>query len=806
MAVLALSGIACGIRAPKQSPNVFLATIDQLQTQGKAAQSRQKAEEALALFGSQDPYWRWRFSLYLDPGPDRAHQALLTYSLPSYVKGSRAEVIVLWDRAAENANERESLWNEAHRLAESLRDDWALARVDYRIAEYWLQVQHEPAKAGEVLESVVARARLLKEPVLLPRALVNLSVTRTRLDRHDEAIALCLEAAKLLESTPNDETLANLENNLGWSWLQLGDGDEALRHLDRSASLFRKIGSQREVFVLRNQAAYYSRRLDFAHAREKLDQAAEAASKLPADEQAGVWADHAEVDFASGQPDAAIASLGKARRFSNFNGPIRSQEDAHIRFVESMAAELRHDSKAAEAGYREVINSETAWSFLRLEAALRRAQSLVAANRNAAAERQYNEAEDLLETMRNHLKEDESKLSFFEDSATFYDRYVDFLVSRGADLEALQVADRSRARLLSDYQSDQRRKIEPLSLERLQSQLRDSVALFYWVGDGHAYVWIIGQNLFKRVDLLSPGEIHPLAQKYLKATSTGGRDLTPDDIETGRRLRDILLAKASPYLPPGRRVFLMLDDKLGQINPESLPGFHSDYWIEEAIVSVVPSLAMLQSAPPLSTATQSMLAIGDADGTKDFPKLANAAAELSRITGLFPKDRYNVISGARARPSAYRNSDPVQYEMIHFTAHGQAAAINPLDSAVILSEDPDNKAFKLYARDIVKIPIQARLVTISACKSAAGRTYRGEGVVGLAWAFLRAGAGQVVAGLWNIDDEASQQLMVMFYQGMRLQHKSPAIALRDAKLQLMKGYRNPYYWAPFEIFAGYIEP
>jgi len=52
----------------------------------------------------------------------------------------------------------------------------------------------------------------------------------------------------------------------------------------------------------------------------------------------------------------------------------------------------------------------------------------------------------------------------------------------------------------------------------------------------------------------------------------------------------------------------------------------------------------------------------------------------------------------------------------------------------------------------VNLPLQAELVTISACRSAGARTYSGEGLVGLAWAFLNAGAHNVVAGLWNVED------------------------------------------------------
>ena len=67
--------------------------------------------------------------------------------------------------------------------------------------------------------------------------------------------------------------------------------------------------------------------------------------------------------------------------------------------------------------------------------------------------------------------------------------------------------------------------------------------------------------------------------------------------------------------------------------------------------------------------------------------------------------------------------------------------------AVILSKSGD--AYKLYAREIIRHPLTAQLVTISACEGANGRAYSGEGLVGLSWAFLRSGAHNVVGALWK---------------------------------------------------------
>ena len=122
------------------------------------------------------------------------------------------------------------------------------------------------------------------------------------------------------------------------------------------------------------------------------------------------------------------------------------------------------------------------------------------------------------------------------------------------------------------------------------------------------------------------------------------------------------------------------------------------------------------------------------------------------------------------RPAAY-GGDARQFTFVHFTAHAAANVESPLDSAVILS-GPDD-AYKLYARDVAEMPLRAELVTVSACRSAGERAYSGEGLVGFAWAFLRAGARQVIAGLWDVDDRSTAELMDRLYARSRPARRRP---------------------------------
>jgi CHAT domain-containing protein len=187
---------------------------------------------------------------------------------------------------------------------------------------------------------------------------------------------------------------------------------------------------------------------------------------------------------------------------------------------------------------------------------------------------------------------------------------------------------------------------------------------------------------------------------------------------------------------------------------------------------------------------------------QDFPHLQNAANEMRSIEGLFAVANRKVIARTEATPGAYEAASPAQFSLVHFVAHSLAEREQPLESALILS--PQDNEYRLSARTISSIPLKARLVTLSACKGAGIRTYSGEGSVGLAWAFLHAGAESVVAGLWDVDDTSTAILMADFYA--RLQRgSSSAEALHQAKLQCLhtKGaLRKPYYWGAFQLFSG----
>jgi CHAT domain-containing protein len=256
-------------------------------------------------------------------------------------------------------------------------------------------------------------------------------------------------------------------------------------------------------------------------------------------------------------------------------------------------------------------------------------------------------------------------------------------------------------------------------------------------------------------------------------------------------------------LPPGGRVVVVPDGALHDLNFETLlvPGPTPHYWIEDATVSVAPSLSVLETNKVGPVKERSLLLIGNpvTKGT-GYPDLPEAAAEVADIQRQFPTADSKVLTGRQAVVNAYFAAKPQNYSNIHFATHVDANAQRPLDSAIILS--PDTNGFRLYAREVAGTPLNADLVTISACHGAGARILSGEGLVGFAWAFFQARAKNVVTSLWDVSDQSTAQLMENFYSGVKV-NEPYARALREAKLQMLHNsrYKLPYYWAPFQLYS-----
>lgn len=110
-------------------------------------------------------------------------------------------------------------------------------------------------------------------------------------------------------------------------------------------------------------------------------------------------------------------------------------------------------------------------------------------------------------------------------------------------------------------------------------------------------------------------------------------------------------------------------------------------------------------------------------------------------------------------------------------------------------------------REIARLPLDAGLVTLSACNTGIGKLEGEEGSPGLVQVFLFAGARSVAASLWPVDDASTEFLMKQFYTHLA-RKEDEASALRQAKLDYIKskGDKSPLFWDPFIVVDDASKP
>jgi CHAT domain-containing protein len=132
--------------------------------------------------------------------------------------------------------------------------------------------------------------------------------------------------------------------------------------------------------------------------------------------------------------------------------------------------------------------------------------------------------------------------------------------------------------------------------------------------------------------------------------------------------------------------------------------------------------------------------------------------------------------------------------VIHLAAHGDFRAANPLFSSIRMADG------ELTTLDVFNLRLNAQLVTLSACETGRSVVAGGDELIGLARAFVYAGARSLVLTLWAVSDEATCQLMETFYAALVKGQGIPQ-SLRLAQLDLLHGgptgYSHPYYWSAF---------
>lgn len=181
--------------------------------------------------------------------------------------------------------------------------------------------------------------------------------------------------------------------------------------------------------------------------------------------------------------------------------------------------------------------------------------------------------------------------------------------------------------------------------------------------------------------------------------------------------------------------------------------------------------------------------------SRGMGKLFHSVKEIEEVKDIIGKG--SLWRNKKATKKSFLKNAP-KYKVLHLAMHGYESASSPLNSALIFTRKEEKSDYILKAADLYTMSLHADMTVLSACHTATGRVYKGEGVRSLARAFRYAGCPSLLATLWSVSDYSTKEIIVNFYDHLK-NGDSKDIALQKAKLNYLKigqpSQKMPYFWS-----------
>jgi CHAT domain-containing protein len=387
-------------------------------------------------------------------------------------------------------------------------------------------------------------------------------------------------------------------------------------------------------------------------------------------------------------------------------------------------------------------------------------------------------------------------------------------LSVDAASEALDAAQKAYAELLLEMRESHpsyARLVsgEVVSWREITSWLRtDEAVLEYLITDSTCVVFIVTTDGVTALDLNVDRRTLARLVDFARGTMARPARAFPGAMWRAplRRLRQYLIdpAEASGALAGKRGLIIVPHGELHYVPFAALlgPAAAERFLVEHYRVSYAPSAsAWVQLARRQAPrASRGVLVLAPRPSA-----LPGSRAEAEAIRSIYGSQA-TVLLGAAASERAFRDAAP-QHGIIHLATYGVLNKHNPLFSFVELApQNPEDG--RLEVHEVFALGLDARLLVLSACQTALGAgaladVPTGDDWVGLVRAFLHAGADNVLATLWPVEDRATASLMEQFYTQL-VAGRSESDALAEAQRWALgePALAHPFYWAAFTVTGG----
>ena len=271
-------------------------------------------------------------------------------------------------------------------------------------------------------------------------------------------------------------------------------------------------------------------------------------------------------------------------------------------------------------------------------------------------------------------------------------------------------------------------------------------------------------------------------------------------------------------------IHISLDGIYNQINLNTLQDASGKYLLESKSIEILTNTKELINPAKPSTSNNNAVLIGfpDYGSAGSIVKLPGTKVELDNIKKVLTTNNYSAKTYTGADASEQTVKSLKSPKLLHIATHGfflpekddegeekvfgiasDKSGENPLlRSGLMLAGaekavEGKSETGILTAYEVMNLLLDnTEIVVLSACETGLGDVKNGEGVYGLQRAFEVAGARAIVMSLWKVNDEATQQLMSIFYKNYAITGNKNT-AFRNAQLEIKTKFKDPYYWGAF---------
>jgi CHAT domain-containing protein/Tfp pilus assembly protein PilF len=458
---------------------------------------------------------------------------------------------------------------------------------------------------------------------------------------------------------------------------------------------------------------------------------------------------------------------------------------------------------------------------------------------------------DLFTNLRAQLADDPTAVALFDDLRAASSRASNLTVNPPPDLslEAKQAQLQSLQQQITTLEDQLSRRSSQFAgltasptLNDIQAALPSGTALVEFIryrpfnattsgserfGPYRYAAYILTNGTIQGMDL-GPADAIDAAVRTL-ATDLSSPDTPPFQVkEDAKALDALVMAKVRAALGETTTVFISPDGALNLIPFEALVDENDTYLVERYQFRYLTSGRDLMRIAKTPASTNPAVLIGnptyglpgtlvaqsDTDNRtrainfsqRIFPALPGTQVEVDLIAPLLP--HATVYTQTNATEAIVKQQ--TEPSILHIATHGffepTDGTTNPLlQSGLILAgaaaggqSGPDQDGI-LTALEVTGVNLRGtQLVVLSACETGLGELSAGEGLYGLRRALVLAGAQSQVISLWKVSDDATQELMVAYYEKLRAGINRD-VALRETQLAFLHNpeYDHPYYWAAF---------